>query len=89
MLHAVRIAKDNRASLIALTGLARSPLSKLADVTLNTTSPESRYRSEAVASRIAQLCIIDALVVALYLRDEERLGGQWQLARAALTEKRV
>ena len=89
VLHAVRIAKDNRASLIALTGLARSPLSKLADVTLNTTSPESRYRSEAVASRIAQLCIVDALVVALYLRDEERLGRHWQRARTALTEKRV
>lgn len=89
VLDSARIAKERGASLIALTGLGRSPLSKLADVTLSTSSPESLYRSEAVASRVAQLCIIDALVVALYLRLEPNASDRWRRARGALTQKRI
>jgi RpiR family carbohydrate utilization transcriptional regulator len=89
VLHAARIAVDAGAALIAITGLGRSPLSRLAEVTLHTSSPESRYRSEAVASRIAQLCLIDALVVAVHLRREPAASLNLARTRRALTQKRI
>jgi RpiR family transcriptional regulator, carbohydrate utilization regulator len=89
VLDAARVAKDHGARLIALTKLGNSPLSKISDVTLMTSSPESLYRSEAVASRIAQLCFIDALVVALYLRNQSNSNETWKLARGALNQKRI
>jgi DNA-binding MurR/RpiR family transcriptional regulator len=33
---------------------------------------ETKFRTEAMASRIAQLCVVDALVAALAMADYER-----------------
>ncbi len=89
VLEAVELAKKNGATVIALTGLKRSPLTQLADLTLRTSSPESSYRSEAIASRIAQLCMVDALCVALHLRLEPLSSERLRKTREALKEKRL
>ncbi|MCX7784220.1 MAG: MurR/RpiR family transcriptional regulator [Meiothermus sp.] len=89
VLEAVELAKNNGATVIALTGLKRSPLTQLADLTLRTSSPESSYRSEAIASRIAQLCMVDALCVALHLRLEPLSSERLRKTREALKEKRL
>ena len=39
---------------------------------LHTMARETLFRTEAMASRIAQLCVIDALIAALALDDYER-----------------
>lgn len=54
-------AKKNGAKAIVITGNAESPLTKLADVTLLAVSRETR--AEAIASRVAQMTVIDALYV--------------------------
>jgi DNA-binding MurR/RpiR family transcriptional regulator len=59
-------AKRNGCKAIVITGNAESPLTKLADVTLLAVSQETR--AEAIASRIAQMTIIDALYVIVSLR---------------------
>lgn len=56
-----RLAKENGATLISLTNIGRSPLSKISDIQLYTASSETRYRIVAQASRIAELAIIDTL----------------------------
>lgn len=89
VLDAVELAKDSGATVIALTGLKRSPLTQLADLTLRTSSPESSYRSEAIASRIAQLCMVDALCVTLHLRLEPLSSERLRKTREALKEKRL
>ncbi|WP_299429329.1 MurR/RpiR family transcriptional regulator [uncultured Meiothermus sp.] len=89
VLDAVEQAKDNGATVIALTGLRRSPLTQLADLTLRTSSPESSYRSEAIASRIAQLCMVDALCVTLHLRLEPHSSERLRKTREALKDKRL
>ena len=71
-LRAVEIAKEAGAQVVALTRFGRTPLSQLGDAVLHTSSPESRYRAEGYYSRIAQLCIIDALFVGVYLTNENR-----------------
>jgi len=62
-------AKKNGASTIVITGNAQSPLTRFADLTF--ISPSKETRSEVIASRVAQISIIDALYVILALRNLE------------------
>jgi DNA-binding MurR/RpiR family transcriptional regulator len=62
-------ARKNGANTICITGNAQSPITQHADVTLLSVSHETR--AEAIASRIAQITIIDVLYVALAMRNME------------------
>lgn len=67
-----RLAHDAGAKTIVITNFGRSPIQAYADVVLFTMARETRFRTEAMTSRIAQLCVIDALIAALALADYER-----------------
>ncbi len=69
---ATRLAKEAGANTIVITNFARSPIQAYADVVLFTMARETSFRTEAMTSRIAQLCVIDALIAALALADYER-----------------
>ncbi|WP_192988070.1 MurR/RpiR family transcriptional regulator [Carnobacterium mobile] len=58
-------AKETGAKIIVVTSQANSPLAKLGDIVFISISEETEFRSEALASRIAQLSIIDSLYVIL------------------------
>ncbi len=62
------IARQLGARTIAITGRQPSPIADRADTVLLTVSSETRYREEAMASRIAQLSLIDTLYVLVALR---------------------
>ncbi len=70
-LAATRLARAAGAKIIIVTNFANSPLQSLADVRLFTMSRETKFRTEAMTSRIAQLCVLDALVAAIALDDYE------------------
>ncbi|WP_243395812.1 MurR/RpiR family transcriptional regulator [Sphingomonas oleivorans] len=69
---ATRLAREAGARTIVITNYARSPIQAHADILLYTMARETRFRTEAMASRIAQLCVIDALIAALALADYDR-----------------
>ncbi|MDX2222515.1 MAG: MurR/RpiR family transcriptional regulator [Rhodospirillaceae bacterium] len=69
---ATELAKAAGAKTIVITNFARSPIQAHADVTLFTMARETKFRTEAMTSRIAQLCVIDALIAALALADYDR-----------------
>jgi DNA-binding MurR/RpiR family transcriptional regulator len=69
---ATQLAKEAGAKTIVLTNFGRSPILAYADVTLYTMARETLFRTEAMTSRIAQLCVIDTLIAALALADYER-----------------
>ena len=69
---ATRLAKEAGARTIVITNFARSPVQAYADVVLFTMARETRFRTEAMTSRIAQLCVVDALIAALALDDYDR-----------------
>lgn len=69
-------ARELGVTTICLTGYAKSPITKISDIRLHTSAQETRYRSEAVASRVAQLTITDALQVNVALRMKERALAQ-------------
>ncbi|WP_339709310.1 MurR/RpiR family transcriptional regulator [uncultured Sphingosinicella sp.] len=71
-LTATRLAHEAGAKTVVITNYARSPIQSHADILLYTMARETRFRTEAMASRIAQLCVIDALIAALALADYDR-----------------
>lgn len=89
VLEAAQLAKESGASVIAITRFGRSPLDRVADVALHTLSPETSFRSEAIASRIAQLVLLDSLMVSVYLALQPGSDDAVSRARGALRSKRV
>lgn len=65
--HTLRQARENGAATICITGNAQSPITEYADVTLLSVAREARI--EAIASRMAQVSIADALYVIMALNN--------------------
>lgn len=80
-------AKDQGCGTIAITGNGHSPFTKNADVTLLSVANE--LRPEALASRTAQIAIVDALYVALSIRDPERALESERRAYDAVIPKTI
>lgn len=59
---ATRLAREAGARTVVITNVGRSPLLAHAEVVLHTAARETRYRTEAMTSRIAQIAVADALV---------------------------
>lgn len=89
VIDALEIAKLNGVTTIGISQFGKTPLSEKADISLLTISVETEYRSEALASRLAQLSIIDALYVNVSIRLKERMKTSLQNLRNAITVKRI
>ncbi|WP_214416943.1 MurR/RpiR family transcriptional regulator [Sphaerisporangium fuscum] len=63
--HFLTVARKAGAATIAITNFPRSPLAAAADVVLTTAARETRFRSGAFGSRIAQLMVVDCLFTAV------------------------
>ncbi|MBQ7642296.1 MAG: MurR/RpiR family transcriptional regulator [Clostridia bacterium] len=61
IIEAMRTAKNNGVTTVALTNQGKSPIVKVSDIVLNTVSDETDYRVLGLSSRIAQLAIVDAM----------------------------
>ncbi len=85
---ATRLAQAAGARTIGITRLGKSPLAAHCEVLLYTVANETRYRPEAMSSRVAQLAIIDTLVSCCALTDTERSVEKLQHAARILSEKR-
>lgn len=85
---ATRLAKEAGARTIVVTNYARSPIQAYADVILFTMARETRFRTEAMTSRIAQLCVIDALIAGLALADYDNATEALQKTFEVLSIKR-
>ncbi|AAM23512.1 DNA-binding MurR/RpiR family transcriptional regulator [Caldanaerobacter subterraneus subsp. tengcongensis MB4] len=63
IVEAIQTAKEAGATTISLTKYGQSPLAKAADINLFVSSEEAMFRAGAMASRIAQLTVIDILFI--------------------------
>lgn len=87
-LGAARGAKEAGAAIIAITSFSPTPLTGLADVALVAGGRETRYRVEAMASRLAHLLVIDTLFTSLVLGDDRRAQLAQVLTADVLAEHR-
>jgi len=60
-LASTRLAKEAGASTICITNYGKSALQQYCDVVLFTAAQETKYRMEALSSRVAQMVVIDVL----------------------------
>lgn len=81
-----KVAKRNGAPVIVVTSQSQSPLAKLADVVFISISEETAFRSEALASRISQLSILDAIFTILMFRNEEKSKASIGKVREVINE---
>ncbi len=80
-------AHERGCATIAITGNGHSPFTRNADITLLSVANE--VRPEALASRIAQIAIVDAIYVALSLRDADRALQNERRAFEAVLPKTI
>jgi RpiR family transcriptional regulator, carbohydrate utilization regulator len=89
LLDVLELANKNHVTTIGITHLAKSPLSKKVDIPLYTVSEETEYRSEALASRIAQLTIVDALYVNVMIKRKDEVAVSMKKIREAIAMKKI
>jgi DNA-binding MurR/RpiR family transcriptional regulator len=88
VLESVQIARANRASIIAVTNYASSPIAELSDVVLCATAQGSYLTSENAAARIAQLNIMDAVFIAVAQKGIQSAEANLVRTMAAVSAKR-
>lgn len=69
----LKMAKKAGARTISITKYGDNPISDLADISLYTTEVERELRMGAMASRVAQLTVIDILFVNLIKRNHNKI----------------
>ncbi|QGQ94209.1 MurR/RpiR family transcriptional regulator [Paenibacillus psychroresistens] len=84
MIRSLAIAKEKGAFVITLTRFGANPVSELADIQLFTSSLEKSIRSGAMASRIAQLNVIDILYVGIAGQHYEESIQSLEMTRKAV-----
>lgn len=89
ILDALDIAKQGGASVVAITNYGRSPITRMADVTLFTAAGETAFKSDALSSRIAELVILDALWTAVAFRDYDASFESIRKTREATASKKI
>ncbi|WHH57319.1 MurR/RpiR family transcriptional regulator [Petroclostridium sp. X23] len=88
IIEILEIAKEAGAATISITNYSKSPILKVSDVVLFTASKETAFKSDALASRIAELAIIDALFVAVSFTGYEKSFKSIQKTRDATASRK-
>jgi DNA-binding MurR/RpiR family transcriptional regulator len=77
------------ATTVALTNFPRSPITEVADHVLTTAARETTYRSGAMASRLAQLTVVDCLFVGVAARNRAKARKALEATAEAVQSHRV
>lgn len=85
----VEAAKLGGATTIAVTSFSRSPLTDIADIVLIAGSRELSFQLEAMASRLAHLATLDALLVGFAHAHPGRSRRALELYTSMLAEHRM
>ncbi len=88
IVDASELAKRNGAAVICLTNIGRSPLGDISTVQLTTASKESHYRIVALASRVAQMTIIDTLYTMIAIKRGQQAVDNFRSIEKALESKK-
>jgi len=82
-------ARSRGATTVVLTNFPRSPITEVADFVLTTAARETTYRSGAMASRLAQLTVVDCLFVGVAARNRDRARRALEATAEAVRPHRV
>lgn len=89
VLRAMDLARGRGALTVAVVGDPGSPVARTADVVLETRARETELRAAALASRMAQLAVVDVLFARTAQLRHDDLGAALERTRAAVAGQRV
>jgi DNA-binding MurR/RpiR family transcriptional regulator len=69
VIQCLRVAREHGARTIAIVNYPHSPLTAHADLVITTQVRETRFRSGAMASRLAQLAVVDCVFLGIAQRS--------------------
>ncbi len=84
ILEAVDILQENNCPVVAITSQAGSPLGQRADYLLLNSSKETPFRGSAMASRMAQMAVIDMIFLGTALENYEETNRALQRTHEAV-----
>ncbi|MBG0563815.1 MurR/RpiR family transcriptional regulator [Actinoplanes aureus] len=82
-------ARRHGARTVALTNFPKSPITRVADLVLTTAARETTFRSGAMASRLAQLTVIDCVFVGVAQRTYQQTRTALDATYAAVRDRRI
>lgn len=88
-IEALRVAKEQGATTICITGIVNSPITKYADIALYISSKESVYLSDLSAARISELSVIGLLQAGILTKNYERYAGNVAKVKDVIQLKKV
>ncbi|MCP2332717.1 MULTISPECIES: MurR/RpiR family transcriptional regulator [Actinoalloteichus] len=89
VIEALRVARARGATTVAITNFPRAPITEVADHVLTTAARETTFRSGAMASRIAQLTLIDCLFIGVAQQHYETAQEALEVTYAAVVGQRL
>jgi DNA-binding MurR/RpiR family transcriptional regulator len=88
-LNICRTAREAGARVIVVTNFAKSPITEVADIVLLTASRETPMQSGSLASKIAQVFVLDLLFTGVVMRSYDRSRQANEKAGRAILERMV
>lgn len=88
VVEAAKLCRDRGVKIIAITNIGRTPLSKIADITLVTASKETEFKISALSSRAAQMVIIDSIYTLIAMEGREEITERFLLIDEWLKKKK-
>jgi RpiR family carbohydrate utilization transcriptional regulator len=88
-IDALKIAQQNGATTICITGYAKSAITQYSDIVLYSSSKTSRFLSDLPAARISELCVLSAIQLGIVARNYEGFIGNVQKTKEIVEIKRV
>ncbi|WP_409294395.1 MurR/RpiR family transcriptional regulator [Peribacillus sp. SCS-26] len=88
ILQMASFAAEHGVTVIAITSLKKSPLYKIADIKLCFPDVEEEYRIGSIASRIAQLNIIDGLYLSIFHQIGSNIMESFSKSRNKVLQQR-
>lgn len=89
VLDAVSIAKEQKCKVGAITSYAKSTLANKAEYVICSSSLETKFRSDAMTSRIIQLAIIDIIYVSIIISLGDDIIPQIHKSRLAVAKNKT
>ncbi|QPB43265.1 MurR/RpiR family transcriptional regulator [Rodentibacter haemolyticus] len=87
--HALKIAKQNGATTVAITHSLRSPITESADFVLVNGNKQGKLQGDSIGTKIAQLFVLDLIYALLVQSEQDRAVQTKQKTLNVILEQRI
>ena len=88
-MESLEVAKKAGAKIMAISSNMGSPVTKISDIVLLTSSEETPFRGSALASRLAQLAVIDVLFLGVATTEYDKTIEALSKTRVVMQDSRL